>query len=443
MDPMSPLNDGALSLDALFDYINDDSDYDLSISDDDDDNDVVYGVIDMMAAFVQLKADTRKFKWQEDRLVWDDYVAKLEHKNEFHGHFRMSKKAFTKLCELLRVYIAVDEVKARNSVDTEPIYPELVVAVSIRWLAGGIWDDIKDAFGISRSSFYRVTGTFINACLVIEDLAIVPPTTPAEIQRQASLFASKTSADIFRGCVGAIDGILIPIKCPTVMETNNSNTFFSGHYKRLGLNCQAVSDHRGKFLFFAVAAPGGCPDSSSYNGLTDLPTYVEDLPPGYYLVGDNAYVLTEHLLIPFSGSQREAPVNSAFNYYLSQLRIRIEQAFGLFTSKWRIFRRPIETSLAKASKMIRVCARLHNFIIDEDWEGDDLVDETDLNNTEVHIGAGLGEAYLPIISELTSNKGSSCLREEMVAYIDRKGLRRPMHNLERNRCEEYEDLNLE
>jgi len=54
------------------------------------------------------------------------------------------------------------------------------------------------------------------------------------------------------------------------------------------------------------------------------------------VVGDNAYICSETLLTPFSGVEKEDPAKDAFNFYLSQLRIRIEQTFGLMTSKWRI-----------------------------------------------------------------------------------------------------------
>ena len=52
------------------------------------------------------------------------------------------------------------------------------------------------------------------------------------------------------------------------------------------------------------------------------------LAPGRFLVGDAAYELTEHLLTPFTGSQQLDQGKDAFNFYLSQVQIRIEMAFG-------------------------------------------------------------------------------------------------------------------
>ena len=67
--------------------------------------------------------------------------------------------------------------------------------------------------------------------------------------------------------------------------------------------------------------------------------------PLNYGVADNAYTLSEHLLIPYSGVEKNDKSKDVCNFYISQLRARIEQAFGLLVSKWRIFKRPIELKL--------------------------------------------------------------------------------------------------
>ena len=55
---------------------------------------------------------------------------------------------------------------------------------------------------------------------------------------------------------------------------------------------------------------------------------IRKLSLGRFLVGDAAYELTEHLLTPYTGSQQSDQGEDAFNFYLSQVRIRIEMAFG-------------------------------------------------------------------------------------------------------------------
>ena len=48
-------------------------------------------------------------------------------------------------------------------------------------------------------------------------------------------------------------------------------------------------------------------------------------------IGDCAYKPTEHLVPIFGGDLALRKENDNFNFYASQLRIRIEMAFGLMT----------------------------------------------------------------------------------------------------------------
>jgi len=67
---------------------------------------------------------------------------------------------------------------------------------------------------------------------------------------------------------------------------------------------------------------------------------VQNFPIRKFVIGDNAYVCSETLLMPFSGQEKN-PAKDAFNFYLIQLQIRIKQIFGLMTTKWRILHQPL------------------------------------------------------------------------------------------------------
>ena len=64
-------------------------------------------------------------------------------------------------------------------------------------------------------------------------------------------------------------------------------------------------------------APGKTNDNAAYPLFTDLKQFIEDLPEGLYVVGDAAYTLTEHLMTPFVGPQKEDPNKDALNFHLS------------------------------------------------------------------------------------------------------------------------------
>jgi len=61
---------------------------------------------------------------------------------------------------------------------------------------------------------------------------------------------------------------------------------------------------------------------------------VEGLPLNYVAVADAAYTPTEKMCALFYGNQAKKEDKDAFNFYGSQLRIRIEMAFGMMPMKW-------------------------------------------------------------------------------------------------------------
>jgi hypothetical protein len=125
---------------------------------------------------------------------------------------------------------------------------------------------------------------------------------------------------------------------------------------------QALCDASLKFIFIEVAAPGRTSDIRAYRTrCRPMKDWIDQLPDGYFVVlGDSAYPLLNHLLIPFSGTGRYDQHKSAYNYYLSQLRTRIEMAFGRMTSRWRLFHRNLDCTLPVCSKIILAAARLHD-----------------------------------------------------------------------------------
>jgi hypothetical protein len=370
----------------------------------------------------------RKIKWKHTRLNWKEHVEQLLHEESFDNQYRMSLEAFTTLVDLLRPMITPNIIKSLNSCP-DPTYPEMVVAVGIRWLAGGSYLDLKTSFGISRSSVFRLRDMFVDA--------IRFPDTPEEIEKVRGQFEAKSTNRVMRGCVGAMDGMFAKIKQPFRADSNgNPRSFHSGHYNDYGLNVQAICDARLRFLNFAVAAPGRTGDLVAYELITIRET-IEKLPTGFYIVADAAYMLTEHVLVPFTGGDRSASDKDTFNYYLSQLRIRIEMAFGLLTNKWRVLRKHLETNLENSSRVLEACARLHNFVIDQD-EDDDFGNDPKSVDVIAMDDSPLAWGYLPTVEPLETIPGTSTVRDAILAHVTRNGYRRPAENVERRELELHE-----
>jgi hypothetical protein len=208
-----------------------------------------------LAIFLSCIGKQRIPKWQLDRLNWNNHVSHQMHTDEFTQKYRMTLETFNKLCEILRPDITVDPIKSQNSTPRSlPIYPELVMAIGIRWLAGGSYHDIKDFCGVSKSSFYRVRNLFLDACLAADEIKIQFPSTTAQLNETASGFASRSTHLVFLKCVGALDGLLVKIVEPS--NVTNQRDYFSGHYQHMGINIQAMCDSKCRFIYVAVGGPG-------------------------------------------------------------------------------------------------------------------------------------------------------------------------------------------
>jgi hypothetical protein len=378
---------------------------------------------------------TREAKWHHRRIKWEAHVVQLQHENLFKRTYRMTLQSFQKLTRVLGKNIVADESCCPVH---EHIYPEIVVAVGLRYLSGGKCLDLKTGYGLSLTSVYRCRNLFIYAVNVCPELDINMPATLTDIENVAKDFAAVSTSNLVRGCVGCIDGFLAITKRPTMKESMGKPTsFHSGHYGVYGLNVQAVCDIQCRFMFFGVVAPGKCGDQVAFER-TPLFEYIKQLPDGYYIIGDAAYSVGEKMLTPFTGGHRSDPAKDAYNFFLSQLRIRIEMSFGLLTNKWRILQAPLQTSLQLSSEILMSCGRLHNFCINEDGHQHQGNTDSLLASIEPNPRSQFGWGYTPTVKKYKSMPGTSIIRDMLLRKVSQQGMRRPPGNLERRRYELHE-----
>ena len=298
----------------------------------------------------------------EQRLEWDAFCDRHATRADFQRHIRMSKTSFDKLLALIRHDLMVDDIKARSRGGA--ILPELCLYCCLRYCAGGSYSDVKYFIGISTSSFYRVVWKCIDAINRCSELSIDFPQTTDEVIRAAKGFTSISSQGCIWNCVAVVDGYHLQIKPPSKSEVSNVKSFFSGHYQTYGLNIQAACDHNCRFLFIGVAGPGVMGDRDAIKQIC-LASLIETLPGLYCAIGDCAYTASEHLVPIFRGENARTARNDNFNFFASQLRIRIEMAFGLMVKKWGILTRPLEIKVRNVKRLIVAIGRLHNFCINE------------------------------------------------------------------------------
>mmetsp|Transcript_24451 Transcript_24451/g.59867 ORF Transcript_24451/g.59867 Transcript_24451/m.59867 type:complete len:392 (-) Transcript_24451:73-1248(-) len=279
----------------------------------------------------------------------------------------MSPEAFYNLVNLLLPNISLSDAHATSSTGGHTaIPPEVIVANGIRFMSGDPIRTLSHLWRISPASCHRIIELFLDAVMACPQLEIRLPETPEEMSQAVEEWhALSTANGALHGFIGALDGWLAYINKPTLQDVSgNQADYWSGHYNVNGLNVQAMCDARLRFIYFTIAAPGSTGDARAFARCNELVKWIQNLPNGYFVGGDNAYPLSNGLLIPFSGSQRFEELTRTYNFFFSQLRIRIEMAFGRLTTKWRIFRSKMPFSLKKNIQICQVAARLHNYVID-------------------------------------------------------------------------------
>ena len=258
-------------------------------------------------------------------------------------------------------------------------------------------------------------------------------------QRWSSI---STSYGLFDGHIGALDGWLAQTERPHV---SNQADYFSGHYQCFGLNIQALCDPDLIFNYVCIAAPGKTNDVRAFGRCTGLVDWLDNLPDQYFISGDNAYILSKKILIPFNGPEVFNETNRTYNFYLSQLRIRVEMAFGLLTTKWRRLRTNLNFSQPMNALIIRVCFKLHNYCIrmSNDIHNSPTNDPTEYGIEPYINGTGTNDTYefgfLPTncndddtFSFFSCSNTDPSRRDSVVADITSRAIQRPLHNITRN-----------
>eukprot|EP00918_Siedleckia_nematoides_P047149 GHVU01103302.1.p1 GENE.GHVU01103302.1~~GHVU01103302.1.p1 ORF type:complete len:437 (+),score=23.73 GHVU01103302.1:149-1459(+) len=360
-------------------------------------------------------------RFSRERLQFEQHMGTLlqESDSAFERYYRMPLHAWLLLRALIDPFLQRDSVMAWVACQRTPIDSTVILHCLLRWLAGGSYQDIKWSAGISVRSFYRAVHAGMAAVCCCMELDYHFPRTTEEVNAAAYAFALLSDNRVVRGCVGAMDGLLVRIQAPRPSETGHVRSFFSGHYHCYGVNVLAVCDHLCRITHLTVARPGGASDVTSFRG-SELRNLTDALPDGRFVVADNGFVCTETVITPFSGTDARPWEHESFNYHLSQLRIRIEQAFGFMTTKWSILQKPLKIRLVNVGMLMLTISRLHNYVITHRNRRPHDHDIQPL----FYGGQRYNTGYLPTYGR-TGRVGTTEMRQAMVTYIEENALARP------------------
>ncbi|GAB0094378.1 uncharacterized protein DMENIID0001_096690 [Sergentomyia squamirostris] len=247
----------------------------------------------------------------------------------------------------------------------EPIPPELKLFVTLRYLsAGNSMFTLASEYRIGVSTVRRIIP---EVCKVLWDVLY----QDAFPELTAEYWLSVSSHFNFPHACGAIDGKHIRIKAPEHSGSLNYN--YKGFFSTVLLG---VADSMCRFLYVSIGALGSNSDggvlrdsrlghlleNDALNFPAPEPLVPGDTPIPYFFLGDEAFGLKHWCMVPYSGTHLDDNCRK-FNYRLASNRSKIENAFGILASKWRIFNGTISAAQEQVDHFVKATIILHNLLI--------------------------------------------------------------------------------
>lgn len=255
--------------------------------------------------------------------------------------------------------------------------------------------------------------------LICNEYDLSFPTDDVTLSTIEQEFRSRPEMGALKGCVGCIDGLLVKIRAPSNSETYHSRRYHS-RKEFYALSMQAVSDVHGRFLLFEVQAPGGMNDTQAFE-LMDLKVLLESgkLSAGYWIAGDAAYTCSDHMIGPYIGNLTEEQDN--FNWAQSQLRIRVEMAFGKYVGRWGILWKPLRMHHGQAGVIAMCCVKLQNIVISYDLEHQQFYSEEEKSaftcTTKVEVDGTFTDMQEDLIGAARRRGGAHSKRQRSAALM--------------------------
>ncbi|XP_062607230.1 uncharacterized protein LOC134269020 [Saccostrea cucullata] len=322
-------------------------------------------------------------------------------------------------------------IQRRDTLMRDAISPAERLALTLRFLATG--DSYRSLEYLYRIPVSTASTIIPETCIAIynalKENYLKIPQTQQEWMAIANSFDEQWD---FPNCIGAIDGKHVLIKCPT----GSGSTYFN-YKNQFSIILLALVDADYKFLYVDVGTNGRANDS----GILARSALIEmiesgnmNLPPPrplperhlevpFVIVGDDAFPLKPYLMKPFPKRQLDLE-KRVFNYRLSRARRIVENAFGILSSRFGIFQKPLSFDPDKVKIFVLASCVLHNYLRSKDsarqiYTPEDMLEESDKRCSTEMVGSCL--------RGITQQGGNRCnsdarsVRDEYCDYFNTNG----------------------
>ncbi|CAH8270096.1 unnamed protein product [Arabidopsis lyrata] len=306
------------------------------------------------------------------------YLEKLLKKDHdrFRKVYRMYPDVFLKLCDIIK-----EKTSLRGTRQT--CLEEMVATFLLTIGQNSRYNYTMDTF--ERSKFAAST----NFHKVLNALTTIAPslmakhglTVPAKIRESTRYYP------YFKDCVGAIDGTHIHAMVPASNAPSYRNR--KGYTSQ---NVLAACNFDLEFIYVLSGWEGTAHDSKVLSDALKRSKSKLPVPEGKYYLVDCGFANRRNFLAPFRGTKYHlqdfrgqgcdpSNQNELFNLRHASLRNVIDRIFGIFKSRFLIFKSAPPFPLKVQAELVLACAGLHNFLRRE-CRSDEFLPEKYSDNDE-------------------------------------------------------------
>ena len=275
------------------------------------------------------------------RFVWEEHVANLRRNEDtmgrghdaFRKRYRMTQLAFNNLLNLLAPRLRKNTTMSRNAPGGHPVVlevgkdkacslprqpackhtscsPQVRLAVALRVFAGASTNELHLIYNLGESTVWRIVRQVIDAINGTAALDFVFPGKDdrAKLDEIAAGFANKSQGRLFDKCIGAVDGVHFK-----TLSNGKSTRNYVHREGYSAILAQAICNAKREFTFVSIKKEARTHDSTAWE-CSDLGASFKSgdySADGYYLVGDNAYVLANNMIVP-TGKRRHITQRPSF-----------------------------------------------------------------------------------------------------------------------------------
>ncbi|XP_015377875.1 PREDICTED: uncharacterized protein LOC107172114 [Diuraphis noxia] len=283
----------------------------------------------------------------------------------FRNFTRMSQANFYSILKIIE-----PEIVKQNTRFREAVPAKIKLLITLRYLAtGDSFSSLMYLFKVSKPFISTMLPTVLKAIINALQNYIKLPSSDQEWKSISNEFNKLWN---FPHCFGAIDGKHVVIQKP-----ENTISEFHNYKGTNSIVLLGIADANYRFLYVNVGCQGRISDGGVFKNTSfykkleknelnlpenePLPGRTLSLP--YVLVADDAFPLTEHIMKPYNTDLNKGSPKRVYNYRLSRARRIIENTFGLLSSVFRVFRKPIEIKVEDTIiNIVLACVYLHNFL---------------------------------------------------------------------------------